>query len=233
MIILRAMTYALEGCSEDQLAETGRLIRDQRPDLVFLQYLKEGQLKALAEAAGLHPGTLEKQTAFLSRYPLKGLRSYSLGGNGQCLQADLDLSGKRVHLFNVQLACDPGLRAKQLTDLFSADILSNQLPCAILVAGDFSVPLLGAGQWLLRRKLTQAQFAGGQTNYPANFPLWARDRFYLRGPIKSLAGQVVSTPASRKIARHLPLVVSFELTDTREYLKIPKVQEKQMRPAVG
>lgn len=233
MIILRAMTYALEGCSEDRLAEIGRLIRDQRPDLVFLQHLKAGQLKDLAELADLHPGSLEKQTGFLSRHSLKGLRTFSLGGSGQCLQADLDLSGKRVHLFNVQLACEPRLRAKQLAGLFGADILSNQLPCAVLVAGDFSVPLLGAGQWLLRRKLTLAQFAGGQTNYPANFPLWARDRFYVRGPIKSLAGQVVSTPVSRKIARHLPLVVSFELADTREYLKIPKVQEKQMRPAVG
>jgi endonuclease/exonuclease/phosphatase family metal-dependent hydrolase len=233
MIILRAMTYALEGCGEDHLAEIGRIIHEQRPDLVFLQHLKAGQLKVLSEASGLHSVSLEEQTAFLSRHPLKGLRSYSLEGSGQCLQADLDLSGKRVHLFNVQLDCDPGLRAKQLANLFGADILSNLLPCAILVAGDFSVPLLGAGQWLLRRKLTQAQFAGRQTNYPANFPLWARDRFYLRGPIKSLAGQVVSTPASRKIARHLPLVVSFELTDTREYLKVPKVQEKQMRPVVG
>lgn len=233
MIILRAMTYALEGCNGNHLAEIGCLIRDQRPDLVFLQHLKDGQLKVLAQQAELHPSSLERQTGFLSRYPLKGLRAFSLGGYGECLQADLDLSGKRVHLFNIQLACDPGLRAKQLAGLFDADLLSNQLPCAILVAGDFSLPLLGAGQWLLRRKLILARFSGGQTNYPANFPLWARDRFYLRGPIKSLAGQVVSTPVSRKIARHLPLVVSFELTDTREYLKLPKVQEKQMRPVVG
>jgi len=233
MTILRAMTYALEGCTENYLTETGHLICDQRPDLVFLQHLKPGQLQIIGEAAAMEPGACANQTGFLSRYPLKAERPFSLEGGGQCLQADLDLFGKRIHLFNVQLACDPGLRARQVAGLFGANVLSNQLPCAVLAAGDFSLPLLGAGQWLLRRKLTLAQFAGGQTNYPASFPLWARDRFYLRGPIKSLAGQVITTPASKKIARHLPVVVSFELTDTREYLKINKIQEKQMRPAVG
>lgn len=233
MTILRAMTYALEGCAAGSLAETARLIRDQRPDVVFLQYLKEGQLQYIAQATALLPGIVDKQTGFLSRYPIKSERSFSLEGCGQCSRADLDLFGKRIHIFNVQLVCDPGLRAKQIANLFTSDLLSYPLPCALLVAGDFSLPLLGAGQWLLRRKLTLARFAGGQTNYPAKFPLWARDRFYLRGPIKNLAGQVVSTPSAKKNSRHLPVVASFELTDTREYLKIDKIHKKQMRPVAG
>lgn len=233
MSILRVMTYALKNSSADRAEEVAQIIRAQRPELVFLQHLDEGLLAALAEKTGQDGHFVGGSCAFLSRHPLKALQPLPLGEGGQCLRADLDLGGKRLHLFNVQLVVDPARRGHQIARLFDADLLGARLPCASLVAGDFSLPLWGGGQWLLRRHLKPVTHTGWGANYPAIFPLWPRDRFYLNGPIRSLAGQVVSAAAVRRVSRHLPLVATLELTDTRDYLKIPEVAEQRMRPVAG
>lgn len=232
MSILRAMTYALPGAHAD-IGAIGRIIRAQRPELVCLQYLAEGQLDELATETGLTAFAGEGGCGFLSCHPLSVLQSCTLKEPGDCLRADLDLGGKRIHLFNIQLACDPACRGQQLARLFDADMLGATLPCATLIGGDFSIPLWGGGQWLLRRKLSPARHPGWGRNFPARLPLWPRDRFYLRGPIRTLAGQVVASAETRQLSSHLPVVVSLELTDTREYLKVPEVAERRMRPAVG
>lgn len=232
MSILRAMTYALTVPDADAV-EIGRVIRMQRPELVCLQYLAEGQLEALAKETGLKAYASDGGCGFLSCHNLTAVQSCLLKEPGDCLRADLDLGGKRIHLFNLQLASDPACRGQQLARLFDADMLGATLPCATLIAGDFSIPLWGGGQWLLRRKLSPARHPSWGRNFPARLPLWPRDRFYLRGPIRTLAGQVIASPETRRVSTHLPLVVSLELTDTREYLKLPEVSEPRMRPVAG
>ena len=233
MSILRIMSYALEPTGPPRMAEVARLIRSQRPDLVFLQNLDTEQLGQLAAETALTPGGEQGRCGFLSRHPLSAVQFVSLCEGGACLRADLDLAGKRLHLFNIRLVLEPALRGQQIARLFDQDLLGATLPCATLVAGDFSLPLWGGGQWLLRRRLTPARHPGWKANYPARFPLWPRDRIYLRGPIRSLAGQVIATAEVRLLSRHLPLITTLELLDTREYLKVPDVAKQQMRPVVG
>ena len=233
MSILRIMSYTLDATGPPRLAEVAQLIRTQRPDLVFLQNLDGQALNELAAETGLKAGEGGDSCGFLSRYPLSALQHIRLGEGGACLRADLDISGKRLHLFNIRLAIDPAPRGQQIARLFDADLLGAPLPCATLVAGDFSLPLWGGGQWLLRRRLTPARHPGWKANYPARFPLWPRDRIYLRGPIRSLAGQVVVSAELRRLSRHLPVVTTLELTDTREYLKVPDVAKQRMRPVIG
>jgi endonuclease/exonuclease/phosphatase family metal-dependent hydrolase len=233
MAILRVMTYALAETSVSETDGVARLIRAQRPELVFLQHLPEYLLEGLAKETGLTAYAAQGDCGFLSRHPLIALQSVSLGGEGNCLRADLDLAGKRLHLFNVQLVLDPTQRGRQVARLFSEDLLGASLPCATLVAGDFSLPLWGGGQWLLNRRLQQVRHPVWGANYPAAFPLWPRDRFYLRGPIRSLAGQVVTASELRRTTSHLPVITTLELTDTRIYLKVPEVSEQRMRTVAG
>ncbi len=233
MSILRVMTYALKEPATSEPSLAARIIINQRPELVFLQHLRDGLLESLSKETGLKAYHKFGHCGFLSRYPLTAIQECGLGNEGESLRADLSLSGKRIHLFNILLSCEPAQRGQQLARLFSEDLLGASLPCATLIAGDFSFPLWGGGQWLLRRRLKPAQHPGWGANYPATFPLWPRDRFYLRGPLRSLAGHVVSTVESRRASSHLPLITTLELTDTREYLKVPEVAEQRMRPATG
>ncbi len=233
MSVLRVMTYRLKGSPASEAAGTAELISRQRPELVFLQQLPESLLESLAKETGLTAYAMQGKSGFLSRHPLCALQSISLGGEGHCLRADLNLAGKRLHLFNVQLVSDPGQRGQQIARLFMEDLLGATLPCATLVAGDFSLPLWGGGQWLLQRRLKRAVHPGWGANYPAAFPLWPRDRFYLRGPIRSLAGQVVKNQGLCKLSDHLPVISTLELTDTRIYLKVPVVGKQLASPVTG
>jgi endonuclease/exonuclease/phosphatase family metal-dependent hydrolase len=227
------MTYALHGASATDVAVLAHMLRSQRPDLIYLQSLSADLLTALSCETGLTAYGKGEHCGFLSRYPLCVLQSIPLGARGTCCRADLTLADKRIHLFNVQLDTDPSLRGQQIARLFSVDLLGAPLPCAALVGGDFSLPLWGGGQWLLRHRLKQVPYPAWGANYPAVFPLWPRDRFYLSGPIRALAGQVVSTQELRRISRHLPVISTLELTDTREYLKIPEVADARMRPVTS
>lgn len=232
MSILRIMTYALKRGAAD-IAVAAQLIRSQRPELVYLQHVRQESVASLAEETGLQAFGGEGDCAFLGCQPLSAVRYHRLGMGGECLRADLTLAEKRIHLFNIQLATDPALRGQQIAKLFGDDLLGAVLPCAKLVAGDFSLPLWGGGQWLLRQRLKKAAHPVWGANYPAMLPLWPRDRFYLSGPIRALAGQVISSPELRRASCHLPLVATMELTDTRIYLKIPEVSDRRMRPAEG
>lgn len=233
MSILRVMTYALKGASAFEAAGAAQAIRSQRPEIVFLQYLPDYLLETLAKETGLRAYGTQGTAGLLSRHPLCALQSVSLGGEGRCLRADLNLDSKRIHLFNIQLATDPAQRGQQIDRLFGPDLLGANLPCATLVAGDFSLPLWGGGQWRLSRRLKRAEHPAWGANYPAVFPLWPRDSFYLRGPLRSLAGQVVTSPELRKVSNHLPVITTLELTDTRIYLQLPEVSERRMRPVAG
>lgn len=233
MSILRVMTYAMQEPEATGSSQVAHIIMAQRPELVFLQHLTDGLLESLSKETGLKAYHKFGGCGFLSRYPISALRDCNLGHDGDCLRADLDLCGKRIHLFNVLLSCDPTHRGQQLARLFSEDMLGVSLPCATLIAGDFSFPLWGSGQWLLRRRLKPARHPAWGANFPSTFPLWPRDRFYLSGPLRSLAGHVVSTTESRKVSSHLPVITTLELTDTREFLKIPEVAEQRMRPATS
>lgn len=244
MSALRVMSYHVDCCTgkggEPTADLCARVIASQSPDLVFLQQVGSSQdpsqLYQLANQLNMTPFGLgrEQSCCFLSRYPLKGLQDFSLGMDGSCLRADLDHAGQRLHLFNVSLGLNPLFRKLQINTLLGEDLLGNpSLPCAALVAGDFTLPLWGAGQIRLGSCLQRAQLPIWRANYPAGFPLLGRDRFYFRGEIRVLAGTVVTTPDARHASSHLPLVLTIEQIENRNYLRMKNVPQRDMKPVIG
>lgn len=244
MSALRVMSYYVNCCVGSKGEPTAdlcaKVIASQSPDLVFLQQVGSrsdpSQLYWLANQLKMKPFGLGQEGAccFLSRFPLRGLQDYSLGADGSCLRADLDHGGQRLHLFNVNLGLNPLIRKQQVNTLLGKDLLGNPfLPCAALVAGDFALPVWGAGQIRLGSFLKRASQPFWRANFPAEFPLWGRDRFYFRGELKALAGTVVSTPDARHASSHLPLVLTVEQTDSRNFLHLKNVPQRAMKPVTS
>lgn len=246
MPTFRIMSYHINGCRTaagqiDQQPCT-RVIRSQCPDLVMLQQLGSplgsASLKVLSEETGLPAYGPEEEgaCAILSRFPLHTLQEYPLGHSGRCLRADLDLGGERLHLFNLSLSFDPWQRREQILSLLSEQLLNNpSLACATIVCGDFALPIWGFGQIRLSEHLTRAKLPLWRANYPGNFPLWGRDRIYFRGQVRALAGSVVATGEARKASPHLPLVLTVESCETRQFVKLKRVSPlvKQPDPVCG
>ncbi len=240
MPTFRLMSYHINSCrSNDGVFAPERcasVIRSQRPDLVLLQQLSspdgEGGLQKLADRVGLVAYGPDKEggCAFLCRYRLHNLQEYPLGYGSFCCRADLDLGGERLHLFNLSLSFDPWQRRDQIRVLLSEELLNNpSLPCATIIGGDFTLPLWGYGQIRLSEHLKRASLPLWRANYPANFPLWGRDRIYFRGGVRALAGTVVATAEARQASPHLPLVLTVESCENRNFLKIKEVAEKAAR----
>ncbi len=240
MPTFRIMSYHINSCRNSSgdfdPERCARVIRSQRPDLVMLQQLSspagEGALQKLADRVGLAAYGPDKEggCAFLSRFPLRNLQDYPLGYGSRCLRADLDLGGERLHLFNLSLSFDPWQRRDQVRTLLSEDLLNNpSLPCAAIIGGDFTLPLWGSGQIRLSEHLKRASLPLWRANYPGNFPLWGRDRIYFRGGVRALAGTVVATSEARQASPHLPLVLTVESCENRNFIKLKDVAKKAAR----
>ncbi|NOQ52438.1 MAG: hypothetical protein GQ578_09520 [Desulfuromonadaceae bacterium] len=231
MATFRIMSYHINGfraaTGETDPKLCSRVIRSQQPDLVMLQQLGSpviaASLKEFAAQVGL---TLsgpddEGACAFLSRYPLRNLQDFSLGHGGRCVRADLDIGEERLHLFNLSLGFGLRQRRDQIRALLSDQLLNNpSLSCATIVCGDFTLPLWGMR---LNEHLRRARFPLWRANYPGKFPLWGRDRVYFHGPVRALTGTVVATPEARKASPHLPIVLTVESCETRNFLKLKDV----------
>ena len=243
MSAIRIMTYNLRGCrGSDGRVDTERIVTvigDGAPDIVALQELEPGgtpgQLQVLAERLGMqpfsHPGC--PRSAFLSYYPLSGLQAYPLDG-ADCLRADADLGGKRMHLFNLRLSADHQHRRRQITRLLGADVLaSNRLPCPALLVGDFGDFWWGAGNIdlaLMLRKVRRPWWSG---TYPARFPVAGRDRAYLLGELRVLEATILRSAVARVASSHLPLILTVKTSDPRSYLRMEKLKPGRMEIAPG
>jgi len=240
---IRAMTFNLGhwrgrngGLDPERIRQ---IIAQDNPDIVALQEVDcpAGQENLSLLEKGLNMPLFEKKgmaaNVFLSRFPLKGIQAFSLGGEGICLKADLDLSGKRIHLFNVCLETHPFHQFQQLRNLFSSDLVaSSHLPCPKLILGDFGAfcpwlwilpPFLGQGR--LQRPLWRP-------TYPACFPLFSRDRVYRLGEIDIRYASVFWNPLTRKASSHLPLSVTVHVRDSLDYLHAEGIR-KNLETATG
>lgn len=247
MSTFRIMSYHINGTrsAAGVLAPElcASVIREQQPELVMLQRIGSpigiSSVERLADRVGLsvYGSNLEGGCAFLSRYPLHHIQEVQLEFGNQCIQADLELEGERVHLFNLTLAWDFRQRREQVKLLMGSQLLNNpSLPCATIVCGDFGLPLWGSGQIPLNEHLQRASFPAWKANFPGKIPLWGRDRVYFMGPIRALSGHVVMTANARKASTHLPLVLTVETHETREILKVQKrsrLSPKQADPVCG
>ncbi len=245
MATFRIMSYHVNGfrtvTGEIDPQLSARIIRSQMPDLVMLQQIGSpiaaSTLEDYSDLVGLaaYGPDDEGGCPFLSRYPLHNIQEFSLGHGGRCARADLDMEGERLHLFNLCLSFDPWQRREQIRTLLSDQLLNNQtLPCATIVSGDFTLPLWGYGQIRLSEHLRRARFPFWRANYPASFPLWGRDRIYFRGPVRALAGMVLTSGDARRASPHLPLLVTAQTCDTRTYLHLrEKFKIRKADPVCG
>lgn len=244
MTRIRVVTYNVQGCrGSDGRTDPGRIVavlRSLSPDLVALQDLDPqsaaSQLAELAAGLGLkaYGQNPAGGQAFLSRFPLKGLRPYAQADQCWCLRADADIQGKRLHLLNLRLACSLGLRFQQINSLLGPELLADRaLVCPTLVLGDFADYCGGLGSFSLNLALRQAPRPLWAGTYPAVFPLLGRDRAYLRGEMEVLASEIARSSQARQASSHLPYLLTLKLQDPRNYLRLDKVSGRRMEIAPG
>jgi len=243
MATFRIMTYNVRSCrGNDGRVDPGRVIdviSDGAPDIVALQEIDSsadsGHLRLLAGRLGMraYADPAWPENAFLSYYPISGLRAHDLGG-GRCLRGDVDLGGKRLHLFNLRLSSAPELRRQQITRLLGPELLaSNSLGCPCMVLGDFGDFWWGAGNFDLNMMLRQVRRPLWRATYPARLPLAGRDRAYLMGAVRVLEATVQCHPPARFASSHLPLVLTVQIVDPRHYLRLEKLKPGRMETAPG
>jgi endonuclease/exonuclease/phosphatase family metal-dependent hydrolase len=244
MTTARIMTYNIQRCrGVDSAFNPDRIlnvIADSAPNIVALQdtapVRHADPLPYLAEHLGMElfrdpAGT---PAAFLSHLPLRGVQAFDLGNGGYCLRADVDLGGKRLHLLNLCLESAPRFRGQQVSRLFGPELLGNpSLVCPVLLLGDFADFFWSAGNLELTSSLRPALRPMWRATYPARFPLFDRDRAYLRGAVRVLDGAINRSYLARQASSHLPLTLTVQVTDTRRSLPFAELAGRRMEAAPG
>lgn len=244
MTTARIMTYNIQHCrgSDGQINPDRVLnvIADSAPDIVALQEFGAAHrvdiLPYLAEHLGLEVfrDVAGGSLAYLSFYPLKAVQRFDLGYGGQCLRADVELGGKRLHLLNVCLDSFPRFRSHQVANLLGPDLLGNpSLVCPALIMGDFADYFWGAGNLELASVLRRTRRPLWRGSYPSRFPVFGRDRAYLRGGVRVLEATINRSFLARQASNHLPLTMTVQVTDTRRSVRLRPLTGGRMEAAPG
>lgn len=244
MSTARIMTYNIQQCrGSDGRVNPDRIlnvIADAAPDIVVLQELGTVHhadiLPYLAERLGLDAfrDAAGGPLAYLSFFPLRGVQRFDLGYGGQCLRADVDLGGKRLHLLNVCLDSFPRFRSHQVAHLLGPDLLDNpSLSCPTLILGDFADYFWGTGNLELASLLRRARRPLWRGTYPARCPVFGRDRAYLRGAVRVLDASINRSFLARQASTHLPLTLTVQVTDTRRSVRLRQLAGGRMETAPG
>jgi endonuclease/exonuclease/phosphatase family metal-dependent hydrolase len=172
--------------------------------------------------------------AYLSFFPLKAVQKFDLGYGGQCLRADVELGGKRLHLLNVSLDSFPRFRSHQIAQLLGPELLGNpSLACPALIVGDFADYFWGAGNLELASILRRTRRPLWRGTYPSRCPVFGRDRAYLRGGVRVLDASINRSFLARQASCHLPLTLTVQITDTRRSVRLRKLAGGRMEAAPG
>lgn len=240
MTAIRIMTYNIHGClGADGRIEPDRVLQvigEAAPDIVAMQEIDSASgrdiLSHLATRLGMRAYShADCSNAFLSYYPLRGIRAFDLRG-GCCLQADLDVAGKRLHMINLRL--DATARHGQMARLLGSEILGHRsLTCPLLVLGDFADMGGGPGSTYLSGRLRRARGPFWNATFPARLPLVARDRAYLCGDLRVVDARIPRGTLARSASSHLPLILTVQICDPRTYLKVEELSRGRMEIAPG
>ena len=159
----------------------------------------------------------EHGNALLARWPLGDVGHHDVSDHRfeqrGLLHVPVQWNGSTVHAVVVHFGLVHASRVRQVQRL--ADFIEREVPrdAMLVVAGDFNdwnekldAPMAGIGL----RRAVPAQ-GGGRLTFPSLMPVFALDRFYLRG----LACRSTMVPRGMTWARmsdHLPLVAELEPT---------------------
>lgn len=244
MSTARIMTYNIQRCrGSDGYVNPDRVlnvIADAAPDIVALQEHSSVShadiLPYLAERLGLevYRDAGGGPLAYLSFFPLKAVQNFDLGYGGSCLKADVDLGGKRLHLLNVNLDSFPRFRSHQVAHLLGPELLGNpSLVCPVLILGDFADYFWGTGNLELASVLRRTRRPLWHGTYPSRFPIFGRDRAYLRGSVRILDASINRSFMARQASSHLPLTMTVQVTDTRRTVRLRQLASGRMEVAPG
>lgn len=244
MTTARIMTYNIQHCrGSDGQVNPDRIlnvIADSAPDIVVLQEHGASYhvdiLPYLAERLGLevYRDANGGPLAYLSFFPLKAVQKFDLGYGGQCLRADVELGGKRLHLLNVCLDSFPRFRSLQVANLLGPALLGNpSLICPALILGDFADYFWGSGNLELASILRRTRRPLWRGTYPSHFPVFGRDRAYLRGAVRVLEASINHSFLARQASSHLPLTMTVQVTDTRRAVRLRTLTGGRMEAAPG
>lgn len=212
-----------------------KVVDSAAPDIVALQGIDSETASLYADILGLQLclPPYSKGTAVLSSFPCKGAQEFDLGFGGTCLKLDVEVGGKRLHFFNVDLSKVSHVPA-QIRKLLSADILSHRnIVCPVVIVGDFSLSpwLAVALRFCLDfRKIPTPLWS---STFPAPFPLIPTARAYVRGDIRAIDSRVIRSSVARHASSTLPLVMTLRLEDPRSYIKLKKFRQNRMEVAPG
>ena len=244
MTTSRIMTYNIQHCrGGDGLVNPDRIlnvIADAAPDIVVLQEVGTAHnvdiIPYLSERLGLEAfrDVSGGPLAYLSFFPLKAVQRFDLGYGGQCLRADVELGGKRLHLLNISLDSFPRFRSHQVTQLLGSELLGNpSLACPALIIGDFADYVWGAGNLELASILRRTRRPVWRGTYPSRCPIFGRDRAYLRGGVRILDASINHSYLARQASSHLPLTLTVQITDTRRSVRLRQLTGGRMEVAPG
>jgi len=244
MITTRIMTYNVQRCrgtdGQPNLDRILHTIADAAPDIVAIQdlgpvnhadvlpYLEErlGSKAYRAETGG--------ELVYLSHIPMRGVQRFDLDYGGSVLRADVDLGGRRLHLLNVCLDPFPRFRRHQIDLLLGPDLLGNpSLACPVLLLGDFADFLWGAGNLELGSAMRRVHRPFWRATYPSLYPLFDRDRAYLRGGVRVLEASINRSIMARQASKHLPVTLTVQVSDTQRSLPLPCLTGRRMEAAPG
>ena len=220
------------------LGRIGRVLGDERPDIVALQELECGSRgPSLDDQASVLAATLALTSSFcatrpagqgsfglgvLSAFPVLHQQQYDLSyRTGRepraCLRVDLEVApGAVLHVFTCHLGLGAWERTFQRKQMVSdAMLLSQELRHPVVLMGDFNDRPLSVVHRYLRKHFTDVFAATGKRGGPTfkAGPVALRlDHIYVSPGIRVLECRVRNDDVTRVASDHRPVIASVEVT---------------------
>ncbi|MBV9087670.1 MAG: endonuclease/exonuclease/phosphatase family protein [Acidobacteriaceae bacterium] len=235
---IRVATYNVHKCRgldrRVQPARIANVLRELDADVVALQEVVSApgiqafdQARFLAAELGLHSCMGENRRLYggaygnlvLSQFPIRSVFNHdiTIGKREQrgCLQADIDIEGTTLHIFNVHLGTSFVERRHQARKLVSSGILLDaRLRGKKLVLGDFNEVTQGLASRSLGahfQSLDIKSHLRRSRTYPGVFPFLHLDHMYFDSTLTVERAFLHSSRTALIASDHLPLVADFHL----------------------